>query len=229
MHATSSIASQEEVQLILQRYDSAQAHNLAYTYEELRGLGIQPEFLLALLDVFENPTAFQPSQFSHFNLEIIVDYLHKTHAYYMDKKLPEIEQSILQLINAYPERHPLLLLLNTFYHDYKNHLLKHIEVEEQELMPYILTLEKKAQGHTVANLNSPLTVKQFIDQHHDTEKDLEEIRNTILHYSPPIENKTLYRILLSQLQVLEKDLAIHALIEDDVLLPRALDIENRLQ
>jgi regulator of cell morphogenesis and NO signaling len=73
-----------------------------------------------------------------------------------------------------------------------------------------------------------ITIQEFIDQHHDTEKDLHEVRDAIQHYSPPEGNRTLYRILLSQLQVLEKDLAVHALMEDEVLLPRALALEKQV-
>jgi regulator of cell morphogenesis and NO signaling len=222
-----SLPVQEETVQILQRYNVSQAHNLIYTYEELRNLNITPKFILTLLDVFEDQRSFNPGLFDNFTLEMIVDYLHKTHTYYQTKKLPEIEQSIHLLVNAYPRAHPMLLLLNTFYNDYKNHLNKHIEMEEQELMPYIVNLERAALTKN-KNLKAPtLTVERFINQHHDTEKDLEEVRTAILHYSPPEGNQTLYRILLSQLQIFEKDLSIHALIEDEVLLPRALALEKQ--
>jgi regulator of cell morphogenesis and NO signaling len=205
----------------------AQAHNLAYTYEELRELGIPPEFLLALLEVFEDLESFKPERFGHFPLRVIVDYVRKTHTYYLNKKLLEIEQTIHLLVSAYPSAHPLLLLLHNFYRDYKSHLIKHIEMEERDLLPYIVELERLAEGEGKVKPAPTMTVKAFISQHHDTEKDLEDVRNTILNYSPPTDNQTLYRILLSQLQVFEKDMAIHARIEDDVLLPRALRLENK--
>jgi len=224
----SSLPDQEETKQILQRYNVAKAHNIVYTYEELRDLGVPPEFLLTLLEVFEDQTVFKPANFDRFSLQVIVDYLRKTHRYYLDKKLLEIEQSIHLLVNAYPSAHPLLVLLNTFYSDYKNHLCRHIEMEEVELLPYIIELEKAAKSKRKLETTTSMTVKQFISQHHDTEKDLEEVRKTILSYSPPEGNQTLYRILLSQLQVFEKDMAVHAQIEDDVLLPRALELEGKL-
>ena len=125
------VPAQEETAQILQRYNVAQAHNLVYTYEELRDLGITPEFLLTLLDVFEDQSSFNAKAFNRFTLKVIVDYLRKTHAYYLSKKLLEIEQSIHLLVNAYPRAHPMLLLLNTFYTDYKSHLINHIEMEER--------------------------------------------------------------------------------------------------
>ncbi len=217
-----SIPSKDETSIILQRYNAAQAHNLIYTLEELRELGIEPDFLMTLLEVFEDTDEFNPKDFNSFKLSVIVDYLRKTHRYYLEKKLPEIEQSIHLLSKAYPQSHPILQLLHDFYIDYAKHLTKHIEVEERELLPYILDLE-----HLGSKGGNKGVVQKFIEEHHDTEKDLEEVRNAILHYSPPEDNQTLYRILLSQLQVLEKDLAVHALIEDDVLLPRALEMEKQ--
>ena len=217
----------EETAQILHRYNAAQAHNIVYTYDELRELGIPPEFLLALLEVFEDRLSFTAERFSGFPLWVIVDYLRKTHAYYLNKKLLEIEQSIHLLVNVYPRAHPLLLLLHNFYTEYKSHLISHIELEERDLLPYIVQLEQVAAGNGKLQSAPSMTVQQFIQQHHDTEKDLDEVRKTILSYSPPDGNQTLYRILLSQLQVFEKDMAVHALMEDDVLLPRALELEKK--
>jgi regulator of cell morphogenesis and NO signaling len=218
----------EETSQILARYDVAQAHNVVYTYEELRDLGIQPEFLLALLGVFEDPEGFRPAEFGHFPLAVIVDYLQKTHHYYVNKKLLEIEQSIHLLMDAYPRAHPLLVLLRNFYADYKASLQKHIEIEERELLPYILKMSDGPKQGKWTMPSEAVSIAEFMHQHHDTEKDLADVRATILHYSPPEGNRTLYRILLSQLQVLEKDLAVHALMEDEVLLPRALELEKKL-
>jgi regulator of cell morphogenesis and NO signaling len=215
------VASSEDTQMLMQRYSLMRAQNLVYTYEELKELGIQPDFLLAMLEVFENPATFSKEKFDAFKLTVIIDYLKKTHAYYLHKKLLEIEQSIHLLAAAYPVAHPLLLLLDKFYLDYKTHLIHHIRVEENDLLPYIISLENKSVTEKPA-----LTVQGFIDQHHDTEKDLADVRKAMQHYSPPAGNETIYRILVSQLEVLEKDLAVHALMEDEVLLPRALALEK---
>lgn len=217
--------AQDQTGIILQRYNPAAAHNLIYTYDELRDLGIQPEFLMELLEVFENIESFDIKKFETISIIDLVDYIRKTHAYYVNKKLPEIEQSIYLLGKGYPDAHPLLILLNDFYSEYTRHLQAHIEIEERELLPYITKL---STVHKPSELTPTISIANFIDQHHDTEKDLEDVRKTILCYSPPAEQQTPYRILLSQLQVLEKDLAVHALIEDEVLLPRALAIEQKL-
>ena len=218
---------QPETAQLLQRYHPAPMHQLAYTYEELKELGVQPEFLMAVVEVFENPAAFRADAFAHFPLLTITDYLQKTHEYYLQKKLLEIEQSILRLIQAYPQTHPLLLLLHNFYDSYKTHLQRHIEAEETSLLPYVRQLEQCEETNQQLSQLPSLTVQQFILEHHDTEKDLADVRNAMLHYSPPAGNGMIYRILASQLEIFERDLAVHALLEDEVLLPRALALEKK--
>lgn len=224
-----NLPESDETKQLLQRYTVAHAHNLVYSFDGLTSLGIDTNFILALLQVQEDKLAFKQEDFNRFRLGVIVDYIRKTHQYYLHKKMLEIEQNIHLLLNNYPVAHPLLLILNQFYKDYKEHLRQHIQFEERELLPYILHLEKVEDGKEKReDYSSNFTLNQFLEQHHDTEEDLQKVCDTILHYSPPEGNQTLYRILLSQLQVFEKDLAVHALIEDHVLLPRAIALEQKL-
>jgi regulator of cell morphogenesis and NO signaling len=224
-----SLPDNEETQQLLQRYNMEHAHNLVYSFDGLTALGIDAAFILALLQVQEDKGAFKQEDFGHFRFTTIVEYIRKTHQYYLNKKMPEIEQNIHLLLKNYPDAHPLLVILSEFYKDYREDLRKHILFEERELLPYILHLEKVVAGEAkLEDYRSNFTLNQFLEQHHDAEEDLQKVCATILDYSPPEGNQTLYRILVSQLQVFEKDLAVHALIEDEVLLPRAMELEKRL-
>lgn len=217
----------DEMRQVLARYTSP-AHEMMYSYEELTRLGVNAEFVFALLEAFQDRKTFDVRAFDRFRLDVIVDYVRKTHRYYLDRKMPEIEQSIHLLLRAYPEAHPLLVILNEFYAFYRNHLNTHIEVEESQLLPYIVHLEKVDDGKaSFQAYPSAYSLSRFMVHHQDTEDDLADVRKAMLNYSPPPTNETLYRILLSQLEVLEKDLAVHALIEDEVLLPRAMALERK--
>lgn len=217
---------------ILQRYAHPLENNLLHSYYELKDLNIDKNFIYALLRSFENDSEFSPRDFSNFPLAIIVDYIRRTHRLYLSKKLGEIEQSIDILLKNYEDNHPLLLILKTFFHDYKTHLTTHIKFEERHLLPYIDSLIEAGNGNThklesiIADKN--FRIQTFIDSHADTESDLSEVRSAILSYDPPNTNQTPYRILITQLEMFESDLRIHALIEDKVLVPRAQQLEQEL-
>ncbi len=218
----------EGMRQVMLRYNVGHAHHMVYSYDELMNLGVNPDFVFALLKVFDDLKSFSKSEFDRFRLEVVIDYIRRTHEYYLNRKMLEIEQSIHLLIRSYPVAHPLLVILGDFYEDYQRHLSQHIEIEEKQLLPYILHLEKVDDGKaSFQAYPTSYSLKAFLSQHHDTEKDLTEVREAIVSYSPPATNETLYRILLSQLQVFEKDLATHAIIEDEVLLPRAMELERK--
>jgi regulator of cell morphogenesis and NO signaling len=215
---------------LMVRYDLEKAHRILYSYDALKQLEVNHAFILQLLNLFEDESSFNANNFNSFSLAVIVDYIQKTHNYYLSKKLLEIEQSIALLLKDYEAQHPLLTVLQNFYARYHKHLADHIHEEETILLPYILALENKSKNvfESSSLMQAGFSLQHFIESHHDVENDLSVARKAILKYNPPATNSTPYRILLSQLQALEKDLAIHALIEDHVLLPRALRLEREL-
>ncbi|HTR30495.1 MAG TPA: hemerythrin domain-containing protein [Puia sp.] len=193
--------------------------------------GDHMEFISTLLRVFEEKV-FAAADFEPYPVEIIVDYIERTHIYYLGKKLPEIEQSILLLSGHYESHHPILTALRNFFNCYVQDLSQHIAAEETLLLPYVKAL-CKAKRNPVGFSSFILarrdySIDRFLNEHHDTEDELKDIRQTIRLYDPPATNESLYRILLTQLQVFEQDLSIHAHIEEEVLIPKALAMEKDL-
>jgi len=214
---------------ILQRYNVAVDKNILYSYEELKRIDIDQQFIYTLLQTFEDEKSFSEAEYNKFPLDIIIDYIHRTHRYYLTKKLFEIEQTINILVIDYSDNHPLLEVLNTFFKDYSASLKLHVQAEERELLPYIKKLLQfkidSSKKEELKELLKNYSLQTFIDSHQDTEQDLSIVRESILNYKAPKTNETPYRILLSQLETFEKDLAVHALIEDRVLIPRAQALE----
>jgi regulator of cell morphogenesis and NO signaling len=217
---------------IMQRYYMPVDRSLLYSYEELQRTNIDQQFIYVLLHTFEDEKTFSENDYQKFSLEVIIDYIRKTHNYYLSKKLCEIEQIIEILLKDYTGGHHLLHILNNFFSEYTKGLTSHISVEEKQLLPYINCLLKFEKGeieeerYFTATKNYSL--KTFVENHHDTEQDLSNVRKTILNYQPPTTNQTPYRILITQLHSFETDLSVHALIEDKVLIPRALKLEEKL-
>lgn len=218
------------IQQILERYVS-DVH-WWYPLLEMKSIPTDSDFISVLLKMFEEEEYFPEEELNRFPLDVILDYINRTHRYYLSKKLPEIEQSIELLLSDYYDNHPLLFLLRNFYTKYRNGLTQHIQGEEKILLPYVQWLMQESRGK--CNTASFLlhfkrySVLKFIETHSDTEGDLQEVRETIRQYNPPVTNLTPYRILLTQLQFLEKDLSVHAIIEDRILVPRAIKLEDTL-
>jgi regulator of cell morphogenesis and NO signaling len=191
-------------------------------------------FVHELSVAFEIPGDFDPARFSDFPMEVITDYIRKTHRHYLFRKLPEMEQSINLLLQDYNDSHPLLHVLRDFYSAYKTGLSLHICEEENHLLPYVdFLLNADKKGFDLRDFirhTKRYSLSDFMEDHHDDhETELRELRKTILAYRPPSTNSTPYRILIQQLDFFDRDLTVHGLIEDHVLIPRMRAIESRLK
>lgn len=211
----------------LQRYELPQLTDL-----RTESFSDQEKFVNTLIRAFEEDPSFHISEFSQFPVTLILDYIRKTHRLYLDKTLQEIEQSIVILGEAYTIGHPLLQFLNDFFIHYKTDLIRHIREEDEKLIPHIEFLFKcRSEGFDQLrffNGISQFSIIDFLEHHHDNEIELEEVRHKILEYQPPTVNQSMYRVLLNQLEFFGHDLRIHGLIEEQVLVPMAMEWERML-
>jgi len=221
------------IEQILQRYQLAHKSELLYNYEVLQSMNINKDFIYTLLETFENPLLSSKEHYDKYGLDVIIDYIQRTHTFYLSKKLLEIEQSIHILLEDLTDQHPLLNILHAFYTDYSIELKAHIYEEEKVVLPYINSLSKILESpDSVLRYHDVLqaySLQTFIDEHADTEEDLVNVRWAIQSHQPPKTNHTPYRILMAQLESFERDLAVHAIIEDEVLMPRALAMESQVK
>ena len=70
------------------------------------------------------------------------------------------------------------------------------------------------------------SIKKFKEFHvNHEEKELQAVKDALLNYKPGLDNNLSYRILLEQLKSFEKDMQLHGLIEDLVLIPKLEKLE----
>ena len=100
------------------------------------------------------------------------------------------------------------------------------------MLPYIKSLLKferneiNVQEYFVTTKDN--SMDKILNAHDDVELDLAKMREALVNTQTPETSKTLYRILITQLESFEKDLLVHGLVEDRVLIPRAKQLEENL-
>lgn len=189
------------------------------------------DFVLLILKAFSEGMPFPENELRSFSIPVILDYLKKTHAFYLERKIPEIELSFTAICRDYSFSHPQLLVLANLFMDYKKDLVEHIDYEEYVLFPYIEELIKvKEQGRNLSAFGlDKYSIASFNDEHHHEEDILTEIRRSIEKRFRKNMVPLPFRIFLHQVETLEKDLLKHARIEDDILIPKAFELENELK
>jgi regulator of cell morphogenesis and NO signaling len=198
-----------------------------------RSHDVNTDFFLEIINSFHDKSYFPEQNLKAFSLELIVKYLRNTHDYYMLEKIPEIEGYIEELIqNCVTENKPNLSMLKKFFTDYKQELNEHIKKEDEMVLPYVLEIDKAYKNNTI---DKPLydkiknySINDYEDEHENVEDKLFDLKNIIIKYLPPLQNKNLCNTILIELFLLERDLNDHSRIEDTVLVPKVDQMEQEL-
>ena len=194
---------------------------------------VDPAFFMEIANAYLEEDDIPREDLAHFPLTSMVKYLRATHAYYLEVALPRVELLIGQLLNQPELSKKEVNLLSGFFEDYKKEFMQHIFQEENEVLPYILELEKQS----LPELPDPefmssmkvYSISKFEQEHDRLEYSLENLSRLIIKYLPPLKNQELCLKVLAELADLVKDLVDHANMEDKVLIPRVSDLEQEVR
>lgn len=194
--------------------------------------GFNPLFVESLIQLYDQGgnTPFSLEKMESFAIEELTFYIQKSHVFYLEKKLPKLQQSANHLIQMCADSDSLYVQLGMLFSAYTQKLKTHFEYEEKQLIPYIhRLLLAKSTGENGTEILNTYSSGQFLINHTHVEDELHIIsafirKKTIASFHP-----LPFRIFLNQLHAFEMELNFHALIEDEVLLPKVAAIENELR
>jgi regulator of cell morphogenesis and NO signaling len=199
--------------------------------EVCRQYQVDTPFFLEITKFFLAKEQFTADSLSEFKVSTIVTYLQKTHDYYINYTFPLISSLIEKLLASNFERKDLTLV-RKFFISYHNEFVKHIEKEEKDVFPYILELEKaflqKNSSPDIIKLIKKQSIVLYAKDHDNVDEKLNDLRNILIKYLPPLPNEDTVHSILFELYDLERDVKEHTIIEDKILVPRVSDIEQAI-
>ena len=195
--------------------------------------GINCSFLLDILNNYHNHNYFAEEQFEDYPTTLIVEYLKNTHAHYLNVKIPELEKMVELIIEqSSAENKTNNQLIGNFFEEYKQELIRHLNHEENDLFPYAYELEEALETNLIKESTLAKIEKNTISQddvdHNHLEEKLFDLKNLIIKFLPPVTRRDIMENLLIELFRLENDLKDHSRIEDKVLLPKMIHLEQKI-
>ena len=180
------------------------------------------DFVVDLAALYEAPTVHNFGELNNYSFSIILDYLRRTHHFYIHTLLPKMEMTVRQLQRSF-EGHPVVYVLGHFYQNYQNELLEHIELEESRLFPYAEALYDGKPSKVVYSL------ADFKMHHnHDMEDHLQDMLIVLEDQFPEVCESFAYRSFNHLLNAFRDDLQVHHMIEEDIFLMKVETLEESL-
>lgn len=189
--------------------------------------GLEPSDVAARLDLPDAPPSTPAGTLPRENAALAHEIVDTHHAY-LWSQMPRLQALVDKVHAVHGERHPELARVREAYTEAVADLDPHMTREERVLFPAISRLERAQAPVTFPFGSLAVPIKQMLAEH-DVVGDLfKEIRALTRGYTPPEDGCGSYRTMLADLQEMEGDLHEHIHKENNILFPRVLEMEARI-
>ena len=167
-----------------------------------------------------------PMDFRALPASMLADHIEEKHHRYVREKTPVLIRYLEKICSVHGEAHPELFQVLHLFNQASVELAAHMQKEEIVLFPLI----RKLDMHEVQM--KPMSVKgpiQMMHHEHDVEGDrfrmIEELTN---HYLAPEGACNTFKVTYAMLKEFENDLHLHIHLENNLLFPKAIEMEESL-
>ena len=169
--------------------------------------------------------------FKSWPLDLLADYIEKTHHRYVEEKTNVILPFLAKLCKVHGASHPELFEINQLFIGCAGELAQHMKKEELILFPFIkkmvkasLTDELIEQPH-FGTVENPIAM--MMNEHDAEGERFRKIALLTNDYTPPADACNTYRVTFAMLAEFEEDLHKHIHLENNILFPAAAVLEKK--
>jgi regulator of cell morphogenesis and NO signaling len=155
-----------------------------------------------------------------------------THHAYVRRMVPVLFAHTQKVATVHGANHPEVVEIARRFALVGADLQSHMSKEEQVLFPYIGTLAEASHGTgpfprpSFGTAQNPIRMMEA--EHQAAGDELYEIRRLSKTYAPPADACTTFKVTYQELQEFERDLHEHVHLENNILFPRAIALEEEL-
>lgn len=189
------------------------------------------EVEVALAETVIERSGGEAIDFKSWPLDLLADYIEKTHHRYVEKSIPVLQQYLNKICKVHGDANPELFKIAELFNQSAGDLTAHMKKEEFILFPYIRKMVAQLQGNDAVEPPHFGTVKnpiQMMMGEHEAEGGrFEEIAALTNQYNAPAHACNTYKVTFALLEEFENDLHRHIHLENNILFPKAIEMEEK--
>ncbi len=162
----------------------------------------------------------------------LIQHIVRVHHQYVRQELPRLTEMARKLAAKRSDRAPELKIVEELLEALRADMFAHIQKEELILFPFIVQMEEVLlNGGTPAHacfrsVTQPISM--MMQEHESANHIVAELRRLTVGLEPQEWACATHVALFSGLRAFETDLKQHVHLENDVLFPRAIELEAEL-
>lgn len=156
-------------------------------------------------------------------------HIRERHHQYVRDAIPRLRGLLAKIREKHGRKHREIEEIEKLFGEVAREMTAHTQKEEQILFPYIDALGRSANGNGSVEPPFFQTVRNPIHammKEHDSAGELvRQIRKASNDYKAPADACTSYQATYQELRQFEEDLHLHVHLENNILFPRAVELE----
>ena len=163
-------------------------------------------------------------------LSELLAHIRSTHHVYTREEIARLSPLFDKVCSVHGANHPELLRLREIFSGLAQELTTHLMKEEMVLFPYILRMEEAAVAKEpmlpspFGSVRNPVAI--MMHEHDGAGNALRSMREISNGYAAPADACVSFQTLYQALAAFEADLHQHIHLENNVLFPRAVEMER---
>lgn len=195
--------------------------------------GVDPAALIVDLEAVTLSPMNGTPKFNSWEPDMLIDYIVANHHAYVKETLPTTLMHVQKVARVHGENHPEVIAIAAAFTRVAQELSQHMQKEEMMLFPFIKSLVAARRNGGAAprppfgSVANPIRMMEL--EHQSAGDEMEEIRTLSSGYAPPEDACTTYRVAYQELHAFELDLHQHVHLENNILFPKAVLLEEELE
>jgi regulator of cell morphogenesis and NO signaling len=197
-----------------------------------RAANLQIDEVLASLEAAERAArpAGSDRDWQNEPLSELITHINSTHHKYTREELARLKPLLDKVRSVHGKNHPELLQIRVTFQALTQELTMHMMKEEMVLFPYIVRMEESViQKEPVipppfGSVQNPVAMMEH--EHDSAGNALRAMREASGGYVAPADGCVSFKTLYQALAAFEADLHQHIHLENNILFPRAIEMEK---
>ncbi len=161
----------------------------------------------------------------------LTEHIVAQHHGYVRRESARLIPLLKTVVSRHAACHPELKMVQDLFGAMADELFAHMIKEENVLFPYLVKMEAWLRdGHTPPSAvfgSVEVPISRMLADHDDAGELAKRIRTLSSDFRPPDDACPAYRALYKGLEEFEQDLHRHVHLENNILFPRALEMERK--
>jgi len=192
--------------------------------------GVPVEHALDLLAAIKEDSTVDTANWGGASTQELIRHIVGRHHSYVHSETPRLMTMFEKVVSRHGQAHPELASIRDLFKALTEELSVHMHKEENVLFPYFEQMESavaRGAAPPPAVFGSvEMPISRMLADHDDAGELLAKIRALSAEYQAPDSACPTYRALYHGLEEFERDLHHHVHLENNILFPRALHMEQ---